>query len=110
MLGTEPYTVDRAVSELCRYFNKPVYFRVRLNRWLTDLIVECLVRFGVVQMAAWDRFCLEYRDFTYTDAVTGQDFDSPVHYPTLTDALKERGLGQHSQAKAPLSPQASPED
>ncbi|NMG58874.1 NAD(P)-dependent oxidoreductase [Geitlerinema sp. P-1104] len=110
VLGTEPYTVDRAVSELCRYFNKRVYFRLRLNRWLTDVMVECLVRLGVVQMAAWDRFCLEYRDFTYTDAVTGQDFDCPVHYPTLTDALKERGLGQHSQPKASLPSPAAPED
>jgi nucleoside-diphosphate-sugar epimerase len=118
ILGTDPYTLDRAISELCRYFGKRIYVRIPLNAWLTDLLVELLSRLGVLQMAAWDRFCLEYRDFTYTQAITGKAFDCPVHCQTLSDALKERGLGPpsqmdsqtDSQKKVPSAPDLDPKD
>ncbi|MBO9999869.1 MAG: NAD(P)-dependent oxidoreductase [Cyanobacteria bacterium SID2] len=88
VLGTQPYTVDRAVSELCKYLNKQTYFRIPLPKWAVNLAI---VLFNV-QMSPWDRFCLEYRHFTYADAVTPAAFDRPVYCETLSDALQERGI------------------
>ncbi|MDC0831898.1 hypothetical protein CKA32_004281 [Geitlerinema sp. FC II] len=93
VLGTQPYTVDRAVSELCKYLGKRIYFRVPLPKWAVDIAIALFN----VQMSPWDRFCLEYRHFTYPDAVTPATFDLPVYCETFSDALKERGVFPNSK-------------
>ncbi|MGC9503108.1 NAD-dependent epimerase/dehydratase family protein [Baaleninema sp.] len=96
VLGTQPYTVDRAVSELCHYLGKRIYFRLRLPKWAIELFI---VLFNV-QMSPWDRFCLKYRQFTYPGVVNPATFDRPVYCETFADALKERGVLPDSQAKS----------
>lgn len=88
VLGTQPYSVDRAVSELCKAFGKRIYFRVPLKNWAIELAIV-LFR---IQMASWDRFCLQYRHFTYPEAITPAAFDRPVYCETITDAFQERGV------------------
>lgn len=105
VLGTQPYTVDRAISEACKYLGKRVYFRIPLQNWAVELAIV-LFR---IQMAPWDRFCLRYRHFTYPDATTPARFERPVYCETLSDALKERGILPPAAKKPPSHPVA-PED
>jgi hypothetical protein len=43
-------------------------------------------------MAAWDRFCLNYRHFTYQNPVNPETFGLPTYCPTFTDILKISGI------------------
>ena len=43
-------------------------------------------------MAEWDRFCLQYRYFTYQNVVNPSSFGLPNYCPTLSDALKIHGV------------------
>ncbi|HBE20293.1 MAG TPA: epimerase [Cyanobacteria bacterium UBA11149] len=88
VLGNAPLTANRAVEELCAYLGKKIYFRLPLSLWLANLFIE-LFR---IQMAAWDRFCLDYRDFTYQNPVNPETFGLPTYCPTFTDVLKVSGI------------------
>lgn len=88
VLGNAPITVNQAVEEVCAYFNKKIYFRVPLSIWLANLFIA-LFR---IQMASWDRFCLNYRHFTYQDPISPETFGLPTYCPTLTDVLKISGI------------------
>ncbi|PPS45885.1 NAD(P)-dependent oxidoreductase [Chroococcidiopsis sp. TS-821] len=88
VLGQAPLTVNQAVEELCRYFNKKIYFRIPLTLSLANAIVA-LFR---IQMAAWDRFCLDYRHFTYRNAVNPATFGLPNYCATLSDVLRISGI------------------
>lgn len=88
ILGNPAITLNQAIQEACAYFNKKVYFRFNLSPQLTNLLI-ILFR---IQMAEWDRFCLEYRHFTYQNPVNPAKFNQPPHYPTLTDVLKLRTI------------------
>ncbi len=84
ILGNPALTLNQAIEEACAYFNKKIYFRFNLSPQLTNLLIV-LFR---IQMAEWDRFCLEYRHFTYQNPVNPAKFNQPPHYLTLTDVLK----------------------
>jgi len=68
--------------------NKKIYFRVPLSLSLANLLIV-LFR---IQMAAWDRFCLRYRHFTYKNPVNPSSFGLPNYYATLSDVLKIYGI------------------
>ncbi|MDV2992829.1 MAG: hypothetical protein N4J56_002483 [Chroococcidiopsis sp. SAG 2025] len=61
VLGQELLTANQVIEEICTYLNKKIYFRIPLYPSLTNLFIV-LFR---IQMADWDRFCLQYRYFTY---------------------------------------------
>lgn len=88
VLGQAPLTVNQAVEEVCQYFNKKIYFRIPLTLSLANAIIA-LFR---IQMAAWDRFCLDYRHFTYRNAVNPATFGLPNYCATLSDVLKISGI------------------
>ncbi|MFB2896386.1 NAD-dependent epimerase/dehydratase family protein [Aerosakkonemataceae cyanobacterium BLCC-F50] len=90
VLGNQPTTVNQAVEEACEYLRKPIFFRLNLSPWLADILIG-LFR---IQMAAWDRFCLEYRHFTYTNAINPATFGLPVYCSTIKDVLKTSGIGE----------------
>ncbi|MFB2836512.1 NAD-dependent epimerase/dehydratase family protein [Floridanema evergladense] len=93
VLGNQPTTVNQAVEEACEYLQKPIIFRVNLSPWLADILIW-LFR---IQMAAWDRFCLEYRHFTYTNPINPATFGLPVYCPTIKDLLKTSGISEPPQ-------------
>jgi hypothetical protein len=45
-----------------------------------------------IQMAAWDRFCMKYRHFTYANAINPASFDLPNYCATMSDVLKISGV------------------
>jgi nucleoside-diphosphate-sugar epimerase len=90
VLGNPRLTVNQAVEEVCAYLGKKIYFRLPLSPWLANLFIV-LFR---IQMASWDRFCLDYRHFTYQNSVNPETFGLPTYCPTLTDVLKISGISE----------------
>jgi nucleoside-diphosphate-sugar epimerase len=90
VLGNRAMTADQAVEEVCAYLGKKIYFRMPLSLGLANLFIV-LFR---IQMAAWDRFCLNYRHFTYQNPVNPETFGLPTYCPTFTDVLKISGISE----------------
>jgi nucleoside-diphosphate-sugar epimerase len=94
VLGNQRLTVDQAVEEVCAYLGKKVYYRIPLSMALADLFVVLFQ----IQMAAWDRFCLNYRHFSYQNPVNPETFGLSTYCRTFTDVLKVSGIpGRNSQ-------------
>jgi len=88
VLGNAPTTVDQAVEEFCQALNTKIYFRIPLSLALANFFIF-LFR---LQMEPWDRFCLNYRHFTYHPTTTPATFGLVNYCPTVKDLLKTRGL------------------
>jgi nucleoside-diphosphate-sugar epimerase len=88
ILGNKKLTVNEAIAEMCAYFNKKIYFQIPLSIWLANIIIVVFR----IQVAAWDRFLLNYRHCSYENAVTPANFGLTDYCPTLTEALKLRGI------------------
>ncbi len=84
VLGQAKLTANQAVEEVCAYFGKKIYFRIPVSIALANLIIV-LFR---IRMAAWDRFCMNYRHFTYENAVNPSSFGLPNYCATMSDVLK----------------------
>jgi nucleoside-diphosphate-sugar epimerase len=88
VLGQRQLTVDEAVEEVCAYFRKRIYFRIPLSLSLANLIIAVFR----IQMAAWDRFCMNYRHFTYSPVINPATFGLPNYCATMSDVLKISGV------------------
>lgn len=88
VLGNEAITVNQAVEEVCDYLQQPILFRIPLSIGLANFFIKVFR----IQMADWDRFCLDYRYFTYSDPVSPATFGLPTYCPTLADVLKVSGM------------------
>lgn len=84
VLGNAAMTVNQAVEEVCRYLNKQIFFRIPLSLQLANFFIA-LFR---IQMAAWDRFCLDYRHFTYQNPTNPATLGLPTYCHSLQDVLK----------------------
>ncbi|MBK1987556.1 NAD(P)-dependent oxidoreductase [Sphaerospermopsis aphanizomenoides BCCUSP55] len=84
VLGQSGLTVNQAIEQVCAYLNKKIYFRIPLSLGLANVIIA-LFR---IQMAAWDRFCMNYRHFTYSNAINPASFDLPNYCATMSDVLE----------------------
>jgi nucleoside-diphosphate-sugar epimerase len=93
VLGNQPVTVNQIIEEICAYLDKKIYFQIHLSDWLTDLIINWFN----IQLSAWDRFCLNYRHFTYENAVSPASFGLTNYCHSITDILKKT-LSPDSQA------------
>lgn len=88
VLGQEQLTANQAIKEVCAYLGKKIYFRIPISLVLANLIIV-LFR---IQMAAWDRFCMNYRHFTYEKAINPDSFGLPNYCATMSDVLKISGI------------------
>ncbi|MEH2399181.1 NAD-dependent epimerase/dehydratase family protein [Nostoc sp.] len=88
VLGQAPLAANQAVEEVCAYLGKKIYFRIPISLGLANLII-ILFR---IQMAAWDRFCMNYRHFTYENFINPGSFDLPNYCATMSDVLKISGV------------------
>lgn len=88
VLGQSALTVNKAVENVCAYLGKKIYFRIPLSISLANVIIA-LFR---IQMAAWDRFCMKYRHFTYSNAINPASFNLPNYCATMSDVLKISGV------------------
>lgn len=84
VLGNPALTVQSAIEQLCAVQKLPMLFQVPLSFWLADLIIWIFR----IRVAAWDRFCLTYRHFTYQNVVNPRQFQKPVYAETIADLLE----------------------
>jgi nucleoside-diphosphate-sugar epimerase len=84
ILGNKEVEVNEAVEEICAYLNKKIYFRIPLSIWLANFFIKVFN----IYMEPWDRFCLNYRHFTYINPVTPATFGLKNYCSTVTDILK----------------------
>jgi nucleoside-diphosphate-sugar epimerase len=88
VLGAPAIAVNEAVEQTCAYLRKKIYYRVELNLSLANFFIW-LFR---VKMAEWDRFCLNYRHFTYQNPVNPKTIELPMYCETMTDVLRVIGI------------------
>ena len=88
VLGQDKLTANQAVEELCSYFDKKIWFRIPLSIPLANFLIAIFR----IQMAAWDRFCMNYRHFTYEKIVNPTVFGLPNYCATMRDVLTISGV------------------
>ena len=88
VLGQEKITANKAIEEICSYLDKKIYFRIPLSSSLADVIIKTFK----IQMAAWDKFCMQYRHFSYEEIVNPGTFNLPNHCDSMSDVLKTSGV------------------
>lgn len=95
ILGNPALTVNQTVEIICKYLKKRIYFRIPLSLRLANI----LIRLFRIQMAPWDRFCMEYRHFTYESPINPDSFGLSGYCPTLRDLLKVSGIPPAPRSK-----------
>ncbi len=88
VLGQAQVTANQAIEEVCAYLGKKIYFRIPLSLSLANLMIF-LFR---IQMADWDRFCMNYRHFTYETVINPTSLGLPNYCVTMSDVLKISGV------------------
>jgi nucleoside-diphosphate-sugar epimerase len=88
VLGQSALTANQAIEEVCAYLSKKIYFRIPLFLGFANVIIALLR----IQMAAWDRFCMNYRHFSYANAINPSSFNLPNYCATMSDVLKISGV------------------
>ncbi|MGB0560436.1 MAG: NAD-dependent epimerase/dehydratase family protein [Spirulinaceae cyanobacterium] len=97
VLGNPALHVNNAVREICAYFGKRIWFQIDVSKWLAN----ALIRLFRIQVGAWDRFCMDYRHFTYHNPVNPETFGLTTFCPTLSDIFLATGI--RGKAMPPLS-------
>jgi nucleoside-diphosphate-sugar epimerase len=97
VLGNEAITANQAIAQACEYLGKKIYLQLNLSDWLIESII---VGFQI-KMATWDRFCLDYRHFTYANPVNPSVYGLPHYCPTIADLFRTRGISPQGRAIAP---------
>jgi nucleoside-diphosphate-sugar epimerase len=88
VLGQNRLTVNQIIAEICNYLNKKIYFSIPLSLSLANVLIVLFQ----IQMAAWDRFCLQYRHFTYENPVNPSSLGLTNYCATITDVLQIYGI------------------
>ncbi len=84
VLGMPRLTVNQAIADAANYLGRPIGWQLDL----TPTLIRAIVKIFNLQMAEWDRFCMELRHFAY-EVVTPETFGLISRYPTLADLLAE---------------------
>lgn len=88
VLGNKSVTADEGIREICAYFGKKSPFQIPLSIGLANFFIKVFK----IQMAEWDRFCLNYRHFTHVNIVSPATFGLPSYAPTITDIFRTREI------------------
>jgi nucleoside-diphosphate-sugar epimerase len=88
VLGNPAITVNEFVAEFSRHLGYRMPFGIELRTGLA----EWIIRIFRIQMAPWDRYCMEHRDLSYKRVVSPADYGLPVHCPDVATALDGIGL------------------
>jgi nucleoside-diphosphate-sugar epimerase len=106
VLGNPRLTVNQAVEEVCAYLGKTIHLRIPLSLWLANIFIV-LFR---IQMAAWDRFSMNYRHFTYQNPVSPATLGLQTYCPTLSDVLRLSGIPEAKSSRVVRSGRDVSED
>ena len=88
VIGNPATTANEIVEDISQYLGKKRYFSIPLSFALADVVIKVFN----IRMAEWDRFCMEYRHFTYQDPVTPSSFGLTNNYPTIQDVFRSAGV------------------
>lgn len=88
VLGQNRLTANQAIEEVCSYLNKKIIFRIPLSVSLANIIIATFN----IQMAAWDRFCMNYRHFTYNKVINPGSFGLKNYCTSMKDILRFSGV------------------
>lgn len=88
VIGNPAKSADEIVQEISSYLGKKQYFKVPLSFGLADVVIKVFN----IRMAEWDRFCMDYRHFTYQDPVTPSSFGLEDNYPSVRDVFRSAGV------------------
>lgn len=84
VLGMQRLTVQDFIVQFCEFLNLKVGWQFELTPFLANAVIK-LFR---IQVAAWDRYCIAQRHFTY-DVVSPETFGLVSKYPRLANLLAE---------------------
>ena len=84
VLGMERLTAQTLIAQFCEHLKLKVGWQFELTPFLIDAVIK-LFR---IEVAAWDRFCIAQRHFTY-DVVSPETFGLVSKYPRLANLLDE---------------------
>lgn len=88
VLGNSALSVDAAVAAVSSYLGRSIYFRIPLSPRLIDFFIKLFN----VRMADWDRFCLQYRHFTYQNPLTPSSFGIDTYCTTVAELFQATGI------------------
>ncbi len=88
VLGMNPLTANETVEAICRYLHKTIYFQIPLTLGLANFFIKVFN----LKMAAWDRFCINYRHFTYQKYVNPATFGLKNYCSNVIDIFKVSGI------------------
>lgn len=88
VIGNPAVTVDELLEGVRRRYGFRVPFRIKLR----DGLAEFFIRIFRIQMAPWDRYCMQHRDMSHRDPVSPASFGEPVFAPDIEAQLKAVGL------------------
>jgi nucleoside-diphosphate-sugar epimerase len=88
VLGNKVVSGDEGITEICAYFGKKSPIRINLSTTIANLFIKVFK----IQVAEWDRFCLDNRHFSHTNPVSPATFGLSTYAPTITDIFRTRGL------------------
>ncbi|MFP4692277.1 MAG: NAD-dependent epimerase/dehydratase family protein [Halothece sp.] len=88
VLGSPRITANDLIETLCKYFGKRTYFRIPLSLTLANILIVIFR----IEMAQWDKFCLQYRHFSHKLPVNPKTFGLETHCPTLVDVFQQHKL------------------
>lgn len=88
VLGSGRMTANDLLETLCQYFRKRIYFRIPLSLTLANILIVIFR----IEMAKWDKFCLQYRHFSHQTPVNPKTFGLETYCPTLVDVFKQHNL------------------
>jgi nucleoside-diphosphate-sugar epimerase len=94
VIGNPVKTADEVVEAISAYLGKRIYFRIPLSMGLANGVIKLFN----IRMADWDRFCMDYRHFTYQNPVTPASFGLLDHYPTVEDVFRSAGVVPKSES------------
>jgi nucleoside-diphosphate-sugar epimerase len=88
VLGNKLVPADEGIREICAYFGKRSPFQMPLSISIANFFIKIFK----IQMAEWDRFCLNYRHFSHINPVSPATFGLSGYAPTITDIFRTRGI------------------
>ena len=88
VLGNPALAVDEAVEDVSHYLGRSIYFRIPLSQRLIDFFIKLFK----VRMEDWDRFCLQYRHFTYQNPLTPASFGIETYCANVDELFQAAGI------------------
>lgn len=88
VLGNGSLSATQAIREICHYCGQRVYVQIPLSIALANVFIQ-LFR---IKMAPWDKFCLDYRHFTYPNPVAPAQLGLPAHCQTVPELMQVSGI------------------